>query len=173
MNVVCAISLSRPLRLHSSHIWWRSNIGQHSTCPRETGPMSQWTRLFAKIRNWMNTCAALDSKYVHAITSTSGAEGASFMICFQLMVPLFVGLRLSSAFLWQPRGCGFWCIVFSVNTLYCVYTSALSGSTLVCRVIILLEGRHENAGGKSKWGARRGASYSSSSTSKWSNWFCQ
>ena len=36
----------------------------------------------------MNTCAALDSKYVHAITSTSGAEGASFMICFQLMVPL-------------------------------------------------------------------------------------
>ena len=33
----------------------------------------------------------------------------------------------------------FWCFVFSVNTLYCVYISALSGSTLVCRVIILLE----------------------------------
>ena len=33
----------------------------------------------------------------------------------------------------------FWCFVFSVNTLYCVYISALSGSTLVCRVFIFLE----------------------------------
>ena len=33
-----------------------------------------------------------------------------------------------------------WLLVLCLlNTLYCVYISALSGSTLVCRVIILLE----------------------------------
>ena len=33
----------------------------------------------------------------------------------------------------------FRCLVFWVNTLFCVYISALSGGTSVCRVIILLE----------------------------------
>ena len=37
------------------------------------------------------------------------------------------------------ESCVFWCLVFWVNTLFCVYISALSGGTSVCRVIILLE----------------------------------
>jgi hypothetical protein len=49
-----------------------------------------------------------------------------------------VWCNISTFCWWQPGGCVFWCVVFSINSLDCAYISALSGSTLMCRVTFFL-----------------------------------